>query len=108
MLRRPARASGGQNAKPLADPAPDFMRSETLWQFLTSVIWPDGGGKRRPGSLSVFMDDGELKACLSDKDLALVAFVTLDPTQPILEQLNELLEADTLDWRRSKITRSRG
>lgn len=67
-------------------------------EFLGATRYPDGG-ERVPGSLSFFIDEGQLKACLNDKDQECSAYVTGDAFKAILDTLEKKLQADSLDWR---------
>lgn len=72
-----------------------------LMEFLTESLWPDGES-RVTGSLTVFLQDGMLKACVADKDQELVAFVAGVGLTSLLRALEEGLVGDGLDWRRPR------
>lgn len=67
-------------------------------QFLTLAAYGDGS-RRVPGSITLFSDNGVLKACLNDKDGPLNAFVTGAGLGGLLESMERGLEQDRLDWR---------
>ena len=69
-----------------------------LLEFLASTVWPEGG-VRQPGTLLVFVDEGRLKACLSDRAQGLVAFVSGCGLVGLLRAAEALLRDDTADWR---------
>lgn len=72
-----------------------------IWEFLTLSIWEDGE-PRVPGSITVFLQDGFLKACLIDKDADLVAFVSADSLEGILQALEAGIQDERMDWRRPR------
>lgn len=78
-----------------------LARYPHLWEFLWDVVFDDGS-KRTPGSVVLFRDSLRLKACLSDKDADLVAFVTADTPDALFEALEVGIRDDTLDWRRQQ------
>ncbi len=49
-----------------------------------------------------FAEGGKLKACLVDRDQNLVAFVSADGWQLLLEAIEEGLQDGRLDWRAKK------
>lgn len=78
-------------------------RFPALLEFLTLESWGEGL-ERVPGSLSVFVDQGQWKCCLSDRDAGLVAFVTASEPDGLLQALEKGLRGESLDWR---VTRAR-
>jgi hypothetical protein len=69
-----------------------------LHEWLTLTRWEDGSA-RVPASLTLFFDDGRVKACLSDREQQRVAFVAGWTFSAVLEALEEGLVAHSLDWR---------
>lgn len=85
-------------------PASCSVMAETmpaLWQHLSCAAYPDGS-KRERSTLSVFVGDYGLQACLNDRDNGLVAFVSGDSLVGLLEALEAALASDTVDWRVSR------
>ena len=76
-------------------------RFPALWEFLWDLEYDDGSS-RSPGSLILFRDATRFKGCLTDKDASLIAFVTGDTPEGLLEALNVGLSDDTLDWRKQQ------
>jgi hypothetical protein len=75
----------------------------TLADFLCQAFWEDETGKRTrrtPGTVVLFVEDGRLKACVNDKDLNRVAFYTFDGPDTFWKQLEGVMAADKLDWRK--------
>ncbi len=67
-------------------------------KFLTLTVY--GNGERRvPGSITMFVDGGLLKACLNDKDADLSAFVSGGGLAGLLDAMERGLGEDRLDWR---------
>lgn len=77
-----------------------------LWDFLFALEYDDGGA-RVPGSMVLFRDGPHLKACLSDKDANLVAFVSGNSPEALFRAIDTGLADDTLDWRAQRPARKR-
>lgn len=72
-----------------------------LFEYLTLTRWEDGTA-RVPSSLTLFLDEGRLKACLHDRDMGRVAFVAGWAPVPVLRALEEGLLEGTVEWRPSR------
>lgn len=89
-------ASGGNPPLSAADNA-----LSVLWEFLT--CWKcEGGETRLTGSLTLFCEDGSLKACFNDRDTGCLAFRTLGDLSGALKACSDLLTGNRLDWRHAK------
>lgn len=100
-LHKP-RLGGSDGVSDRAVAAQDFPEQlGALGEFLTLTEWEDGS-KRATGSVTIFCEDGVLKACLSDKTDRCVAFVSGGSWCLLLNALEEGIREGTLDWRRSK------
>jgi hypothetical protein len=89
--------------------SPERVLSEGLSRLLPRLMWEveshvlgDGKTPRRPLCLSFFWQDGSLKACLRDRDMGRVAFLSADGLAALLHKLDQALESSTLDWRKDK------
>lgn len=51
--------------------------------------------------MTVFCEDGKFKAAITDKDSGMVAFLSSDSFQGLLEALDRGLGNGSLDWRQS-------
>lgn len=72
-----------------------------LAAFLLQTTWADKS-ERLPGTITVFVQDGQMKLCVNDRDLNRSAFVTA-PTWAMLIQITEdKLSDDSLEWRTKK------
>lgn len=72
-----------------------------LYEFLTLRRWPDGS-PRTPGTVLAFSEGRAVKACLSDKDASLVAFVTAAAWADVWLSVELALEDEATDWRPTK------
>jgi hypothetical protein len=72
-----------------------------LNEFLTDPRWDDGTPRLLPTVL-VFRDAGQWKACLSDRAMDRVAFVTGATVDELFAALEKGLTKDSLDWRPAK------
>jgi len=72
-----------------------------LSAFLSQQEWEDGS-TRQTGTMIIFVQDGQLKMCISDRDGQKNAFITA-PTLQLLYDLAEMgLDDNALDWRTMK------
>lgn len=71
------------------------------WEYL-SVDTHKDGSSRHTSSLTIFVDEGLLKCCLSDKEAGEVAFWSADSWEELLTALEADLAAGQGDWRASK------
>lgn len=69
-----------------------------LAEFLSLSEW-EPGVPRATGSMSLFVDAGSWKCCLSDRDSSHVAFVSAPEAGDLLAAVEKALRADSLDWR---------
>jgi hypothetical protein len=82
-------------------------RLPALVEYLLSDKWDDGK-VRVTSTLLLFVDQGEWKACLNDRDGGRVAFVTAGTVAGLLGALEEQLQAGSAEWRASKPWRKGG
>jgi hypothetical protein len=77
-----------------------------LLEFLSRELWEPGVPRVR-GSLFLFLEDGVFKACLNDKDVEEVAFVTKGTFAALLDAVERGLSSSSLDWRLSTAGKAR-
>ena len=101
-ILRKAAANGG------TFPAPGFWVGAdgvelmpALQEFLTLEAWEDGS-VRLTGTAILFLDGRHVKCLLNDKENNRVAVVSGASAYSALENAEEGLTLETLDWRRSK------
>lgn len=75
-----------------------LARLPGVWEYLTQDKW-EGGGKRQPSTLSVFVDDGSVKASLNDRALSRSCFATGASLEACLLALEAMLQDESADWR---------
>jgi hypothetical protein len=80
---------------------------KSLWDHLTETKWDDGS-ERTPSTLLVFYSDGCWKACLNDKSMGRTGWISSATLSGLLRTLDEALEAEKLDWRKSTPPAGRG
>lgn len=71
-----------------------------LWEFLTVTRFEDGS-PRQAGTLLLFVDQGVLKGCLSDREYGEVAFCSASDPDMLLMRLEDGLQLQCLEWRAS-------
>jgi len=79
----------------------------SLWEFLTAPKYEDGAD-RETGTILVFVEDGCVKGCLSNRDSGHVAFVSGSDWASMLAKAEKGLASDSLDWRLSKGRQGKG
>jgi hypothetical protein len=78
----------------------------TLVEFLTRDVYEDGSS-RALGTLKIQVQEGVLRAVLTDREEGLVAFVTLDGLVACLDTLEGVLAGDKADWRVDKYAQAK-
>lgn len=79
---------------------------EALHEFLVLTEWEDKS-PRETGTLTLFVDQGQWKARLNDRDGGLVVFLAAEGYIALLEALEAGLREGTLDWRVDKFASAR-
>jgi hypothetical protein len=105
FLRRASIAAEGVGAGPMfTDPV--FMKDwPALYEYMTEQKFPDGK-PRKTCSLTIFGDDGQVKACLNDREDNLVLFASGKTMKTALNALEGLLTAPETPWRKSSFGRT--
>lgn len=75
-----------------------------IGEFLTLSKWDDGQA-RATGSISIFFEEGVLKAAVNDKDSKAVSFISAESWASLWDAIERGLREDSLSWRRSKPVR---
>lgn len=107
----PRRQPGDGRGGPGAD-APKYTDGQfskaypVLAEFLQREFW-DEQTPRAKGSMILFCEDGVFKACLSDKDADMVAFVSKGSWDALLKAIERGLAENTLDWRLTQAAKAR-
>lgn len=100
VLRRRDAAGGGNSVNGVVSKCALAATHPGLFEFITADCYGPGE-PRVPGTVLVFVDSGLLKACLSDRDQGLVAFVSGASLQALLRAIEDGLRGDNLDWRQA-------
>lgn len=69
-----------------------------LAEFLTATAYEDGS-PRVTGTVLAFAEAGVWKACVSDRDQSMYAFITASCWESLWDAVEDALAANTLDWR---------
>lgn len=91
----------GSSAAEVSSPRVAEKGLEVLWGFLFDTEFDDGS-KRKEGSITIFVDEGVLKAAFNDKGDRMVGFSTLTCLSDLPLELEEALCKGKVDWRRSR------
>jgi hypothetical protein len=77
------------------------VRFPMLSKFLHDERWDDGT-TRRTGTLLLFVEEGQLKACLSDRDGDCYVFISADSVDSLLKEADECADGESGDWRKKR------
>lgn len=100
FLKRVIPVGGGKGE---AQPFPDerFQKKwPAVYEYMTASVDEDGK-ERKASSLTLFAEDGSLKACFTEKNANAVLFVAGKTLEALLTALEGLLTAQDTPWRRS-------
>jgi len=86
-------AAGGKAADPGLE-----KKCPTLHAFMT--LTEEDGKPRSPSSLVIFTEDGQWKACLSEKDANLKLWRSADTMEKVFLALEKALASGQADWRK--------
>lgn len=95
------RSGGGHSPKvmPWSEQGDAWARRyPALAEYLDADKFPDGSA-RKTSTLLVFVDDGVLKACVSDRAESRVAFFSASTFEGLLDAVEVGLSTDNADWR---------
>lgn len=76
-------------------------------EYLTVDRYPDGSPRER-ATLSLFMEDGVVKACLSDRDQGRTLWRSSYGVEEAIMALDGAIADGTADWRRAAGSRPPG
>ena len=99
--KKGARKSGGSD-KAWSAKGDTLLSSRKLLCEYLSVSAFDDGQPRETSTLMLFVEDGFLKACLSDREEGCVAFFSGDSLEGLLESVEGALQDGSADWRMSR------
>jgi len=100
-IKRPDPVAGDARAVGLGKSTDDWILYPTLMEYLTASSYEDGSA-RRPATLTVFCDQGQVKASVNDRDLDRVAFCTAETIEGLLVLLEDKLKTSSIEWRPSQ------
>jgi hypothetical protein len=96
--REPHQGVNGSNGSVYSDTL--FQAYPAILEFLTVERWPDGK-PRKPGTFSVFFQEGKMKCWINDKDADVSACLSAGSVLDLLGLVEAGLVSGSLDWRRS-------
>lgn len=71
-----------------------------LWEYMTADRWPDGES-RTTSSLLLFYAEGQLRACLNDRDAGASLWATAEGLEEALQSLEDRLADGSGEWRKN-------
>lgn len=72
-------------------------RLPALYELLSAGIYE--GEERKPASLSLFVAEGRLKACIRDRQTRQALWLTLEGKMDVLSEIEALLQSGGGEWR---------
>jgi len=97
-MRKPTPRSDAFNGHDTPPPCGLSEKFLHLWRFIADDRWDDGT-VRMPGTVTVLVDQGWIKAAVSDKEARATAFVTSDSLEGLLRAIDRGLQEEALEWR---------
>lgn len=100
VLRRVDKAPGGVGA--VGPDAHDVLMEGTfpsIWEYLSTDAWPDGSA-RQSSTLTIFVEGGRVKVCLSDRENDRSAWASGESLEEAAMSLERALGQDTVEWRK--------
>jgi len=100
FLKRAVPVGGGASGQPgFSDPA--FQKDHpALYEYMTAGQWPDGTA-RKTSSITLFCEDCQVKACITEKNDGTVLFSAGKTVKAALMALEGLLSSAEPPWRLS-------
>lgn len=77
-----------------------LVDSPAVVEYLTADKFPDGAARER-SVLSIFIEDGRVKACLNDRDGGRTLWRSGDGIEDCVALLDLAITDGTADWRRA-------
>jgi len=104
MLKKTASesASGQRAAESLESPY--WVGLSTLMEYLTQTTWEDGTD-RQTSQIKLWVDGGEHKAMLADRENGMVLFHTAGSFHDLLSEIDSQLVSGEADWRKDKFAK---
>jgi len=97
-IKKPDVKLNGQKKEALLEDSDFTSLLPALSEHLILTQYMDGT-PRQTSTLLIFVDEGVLKLCLSDREVGRTCFVTGRTFEEALKTLDAGLVDDTLDWR---------
>jgi len=106
-----AKPAGGASTKQAAGGKVDDPKARkeapTTLCYMEEAAWPDGE-VREPSTMILFIEEGQWKVCLSEKNTLKSLWATSKTFWGLLEALEARLTADAVDWRAQRAKGKKG
>lgn len=104
---RPVNNAGNKKAASLDVTDKVFKENyPALFEYLVITEWKPGVA-RITATLKLFVDEGQWKACLVDRESDRLTFVSGDSVEGVMLALDEQLRTGGCDWRPDKFAKKR-
>lgn len=98
FVKRPETSAAAKPRK-ITDEARVWVESHpALWEYLTLTRW-EGGEERATSTITLFAEDGVVKACLNDRALGRSLWAAADTVYEAIDALEGILASGSADWR---------
>lgn len=99
MLKRVVAEAGENGGSSRSLESCQFLKGlPTVAEFLSLSRWEDGAS-RETGTVTLFFEEGLLKACLNDRDSGSSAFISARTFTSLFQAMEKGLLAGSLEWR---------
>lgn len=88
--------SGGAHAP--ARRGDDWVLRPSIMEFLAEDRYEDGSA-RRTGTINLFVQDGQVKGCINDRDTNQNSFVSAESIEELLAVIEAKLSSSSVEWR---------
>ena len=106
FVRKAVDAIGGRPSAGVPDDSGFAAAYPAVWEYLTEREW-EKGKKRETSTLTFFVDEDEWKIAFNDRGNQRAAFITASSFTEVLAALEQGLQEDSLDWRKSRGEKNR-
>lgn len=100
-MKRPVKVEGSERPASAAEDTEFQGLYPSLWDQLSALAYDDGT-PRQTASLTIFVEDGQVKLCLGDREEGRTGWCSGRSLSEALGRLDEALRCDRIDWRKSR------
>lgn len=106
FVRKPPPSGGAVGGGSGPDDSKFADKFPALWEYLT-LRQHDDGAPRETSTMLVFVEGGQWKCCVNDRDAGMSAFVSASTFEGLMKAVEEALKQGKADWRVPRSQRRR-